>query len=361
MLERLTPDATKAIVLAQEAAQRLGHNYIDTEILLLGLIADGCGLAARALESVGVSPKAARMALEAVVGRGSDFVSRDPAFTAAAQQVLKTASTKGRGLPVTTEHILRALLRQVDCDAIRVLQSLSIDPEVLAGRLKQLNGDAPVAEPEMPLSEDECRPCSRQEALSDVFGLNSFIEASRVPAGMLTWFDEKDKVLGVYINAEDDYLVLGERSICWYDGEAKTYVEYQTIHLVEEPKDIEDPYLRLILRPKGKVVMLPVLHCTEDFPDYVAIRDYLSFCTEERGVKMNIQEIQSKEDLVYFLRQPNVKSEGFEDLANWLQRGEPKPSWLGPLNIAPEVLADPSVWRLIALMLLRAPEAADKS
>jgi len=361
MLERLTADATKAIVLAQEAAHRLGRNYIDTEILLLGLIADGSGLAARSLKSAGVSPKVARTALEAVIGRGSDFVSRDPVFTETARQVLKTAATRGRGLNVSTDQIFRALLQQVDSDAVRVLQSLSIDPVVLAGELKKPTVDPPPAEPETPPLEHERRASSRHEALSEVFGLNSFLRASQVPAEMLSWFGEKDKIIGVYVNAEDDFLVLGERSIGRYIGKAKTSVEYRNIHLVEELKDTEELNVKLILRPKGKIVTLPVLHSTEDYPDYFVIREYLSFCIEpQRAVKMNIQDIQSKEDLIYFLRQPNVSNEGFEDLANWLQKGEPKPSWLGPLNIAPEVLADPSVWRLIALMLLRAPDAVGK-
>lgn len=76
---------------------------------------------------------------------------------------------------------------------------------------------------------------------------------------------------------------------------------------------------------------------------------------------MDIQNIQSKADLIYFLRQPSVQSAGFEELACWLESGGPNPSWLSPLEIAPQTLNDPSVWRLFALMLLRTPKAADRS
>lgn len=211
MLERLTPDATKAVLFAQEEARRLGHNYVDSEILLLGLIAVSIPPAARLPDAVVPSLKAARKAVESIIGRGSDFVSRDPPFTPVAQRVIKSASQEARGGHVSSEHIFRALLCEGDSDAVHILDALSVDRALVADALKCLNDNAQAAtaleaSPESVQWEEDDRPCTQEEALSRVFGLNSFIKAKSVPAGMLSWFDEKDEILGCYINAEDDLL-----------------------------------------------------------------------------------------------------------------------------------------------------------
>lgn len=388
MFERFSPDATKAILLAQQEARSLGRNYIDTEILLLGLI--GVALsAARSSPSVITSLKSARKALKSVIGQGSDFVSRDPPFMPPAQEVVEEAAKEVRRGKVTSELIFRMLLRETQSDAVQILASLSVDLAQITDALKSLSEDVlgkakrrnyeswfddeddfdeEEEEDDEEDEEDEDwyqeelepRAYTREGALYNVFGLNNFIKRDLVPAEMLSWCDVKDKVLGCYINAEDDLLVIGRLGLYWYDGAAITSIEYKFIDSVEAPANAEDPYIRLTLRPKGKVVLLPVLNSTEGFPDYVDICEYLSFCSEPKARKMDIQDIQSKNDLIYFLRQPTVQTAGFEELAGWLESGGLKPSWLSPFNINPNILSDANVWKLFALMLVRTPQAAEK-
>ena len=75
MFERFTEKAIKVIMLAQEEARRLGHNFVGTEQVLLGLIGEGTGVAAKTLKSMGVTLKDARAEVEAIIGRGSGFVA----------------------------------------------------------------------------------------------------------------------------------------------------------------------------------------------------------------------------------------------------------------------------------------------
>ena len=75
MFERFTEKAIKVIMLAQEEARRLGHNFVGTEQILLGLIGEGTGVAAKVLKSMGVNLKDARIEVEKIIGRGSGFVS----------------------------------------------------------------------------------------------------------------------------------------------------------------------------------------------------------------------------------------------------------------------------------------------
>ena len=75
MFERFTEKAIKVIMLAQEEARRLGHNFVGTEQILLGLIGEGTGVAAKVLKSMGVNLKDARVEVEKIIGRGSGFVA----------------------------------------------------------------------------------------------------------------------------------------------------------------------------------------------------------------------------------------------------------------------------------------------
>ena len=75
MFERFTEKAIKVIMLAQEEARRLGHNFVGTEQILLGLIGEGTGVAAKVLKSMGVNLKDARIEVEKIIGRGSGFVA----------------------------------------------------------------------------------------------------------------------------------------------------------------------------------------------------------------------------------------------------------------------------------------------
>ena len=86
MFERFTEKAIKVIMLAQEEARRLGHNFVGTERVLLGLIGEGTGIAAKTLKSMGVNLKDARVEVEKIIGRGSGFVAVEIPFTPRAKE-----------------------------------------------------------------------------------------------------------------------------------------------------------------------------------------------------------------------------------------------------------------------------------
>src|SRR5271155_343008 len=89
VFERFTEKAVKVIMLAQEEARRLGHNFVGTEQILLGLIGEGTGIAAKTLKSMGVNLKDARVEVEKIIGRGSGFVAVEIPFTPRAKRVLE--------------------------------------------------------------------------------------------------------------------------------------------------------------------------------------------------------------------------------------------------------------------------------
>ncbi len=130
MFERYTDRARRVLVLAQEEARMLNHNYIGTEHLLLGLIHEGEGVAAKALESLGISLAAVRQQVEAIIGQGQQAPSGHIPFTPRAKKVLELAPREARALGhdyVGTEHILLGLIREGDGVAAQVLVKLGAD------------------------------------------------------------------------------------------------------------------------------------------------------------------------------------------------------------------------------------------
>ena len=114
MFERFTDTAIKVIRLAQEEARRFGHNFVGTEQILLGLIGEGTGVAAKVLHSLGVTLKKAREEVEKIIGRGSGFVAVEIPFTPRSKRVLEMSleeSRSFRGDYVGTEHLLLGLIR----------------------------------------------------------------------------------------------------------------------------------------------------------------------------------------------------------------------------------------------------------
>ena len=97
MFERFTEKAIKVIMLAQEEARRLGHNFVGTEQILLGLIGEGTGVAAKVLKSMGVNLKDARIEVEKIIGRGSGFVA---VVDVATGKVGETVKGGGSGVEV---------------------------------------------------------------------------------------------------------------------------------------------------------------------------------------------------------------------------------------------------------------------
>jgi ATP-dependent Clp protease ATP-binding subunit ClpA len=130
MFEQFSDRARQAVVQAQQEARRLNHNYIGTEHLLLGLIREGDGLAARALESLGISLDAVRQQVEEIIGRGQQTLSGHIPFTPRAKRVLELSLREALQLGhkyIGTEHILLGLIREGDGVGAQALVRLGCD------------------------------------------------------------------------------------------------------------------------------------------------------------------------------------------------------------------------------------------
>jgi hypothetical protein len=130
MFERFTDRARRVVVLAQEEARMLGHNYIGTEHLLLGLIHEGDGVAARALQSMGIELDVVRVRVAEVVGKGQHPLPGHIPFTPRSKKVLELSLREARQLGhdyIGTEHILLGLVREGEGVAAQVLASFGAD------------------------------------------------------------------------------------------------------------------------------------------------------------------------------------------------------------------------------------------
>ena len=149
MFERFTEKAIKVIMLAQEEARRLGHNFVGTEQILLGLIGEGTGVAAKALKSMGVNLKDARAEVEKIIGRGSGFVAVEIPFTPRAKRVLELSWDEARQLGhnyIGTEHLLLGLIREGEGVAARVLENLSVDLNKVRTNVVKMLGETKPSE-----------------------------------------------------------------------------------------------------------------------------------------------------------------------------------------------------------------------
>src|SRR3954449_9880510 len=130
MFERFTDRARRVVVLAQEEARMLNHNYIGTEHILLGLIHEGEGVAAKALESLGISLEGVRSQVEEIIGQGQQAPSGHIPFTPRAKKVLELSLREALQLGhnyIGTEHILLGLIREGEGVAAQVLVKLGAD------------------------------------------------------------------------------------------------------------------------------------------------------------------------------------------------------------------------------------------
>ena len=154
MFERFTDRARRVVVLAQEEARMLNHNYIGTEHILLGLIHEGEGVAAKALESLGISLDAVRQQVEEIIGQGQQAPSGHIPFTPRAKKVLELASRESRDLShnyVGTEHILLGLMREGDGVGAQVLKRAGAEQPAVRHQVLQLLHSRP--EDEVPPAE----------------------------------------------------------------------------------------------------------------------------------------------------------------------------------------------------------------
>ena len=150
MFERFTDRARRVVVLAQEEARMLHHNYIGTEHILLGLIHEGEGVAAKALESLGISLDAVRQQVEEIIGQGQQAPSGHIPFTPRAKKVLELTRREAEQLGhnyIGTEHILLGLIREGNGVAAQVLVMLGADLNRVRLTVIQLLHGHPAREP----------------------------------------------------------------------------------------------------------------------------------------------------------------------------------------------------------------------
>ncbi len=237
MFERFTEKAIKVIMLAQEEARRLGHNFVGTEQILLGLIGEGTGVAAKVLKSLGVNLKDSRIEVEKIIGRGSGFVAVEIPFTPRAKRVLELSLEEARQLGhnyIGTEHLLLGLIREGEGVAARVLENLSIDlTKVRTQVIRMLGETAEVG------SGANTTKGNLKTATLDEFGTNLTKLASE---------SKLDPVVGRYDEIDRVVQILGRRTknnpvLIGEPGVGKTAIAEglaQRIQLGDIPDILED-------------------------------------------------------------------------------------------------------------------------
>jgi ATP-dependent Clp protease ATP-binding subunit ClpC len=153
MFERFTEKAIKVIMLAQEEARRLGHNFVSTEQILLGLIGEGSGVGPKILKSMGIKLKEARIEVEKIIGRGSGFVAVEIPFTPRAKRCLELSLEEARQLGhnyIGTEHLLLGLIVEGEGVAARVLEEMQVDLSRLRTEIIRALGEASSKNVSMP-------------------------------------------------------------------------------------------------------------------------------------------------------------------------------------------------------------------
>src|SRR3954465_15809254 len=186
MFERFTDRARRVVVLAQEEAKMLNHNYIGTEHILLGLIHEGEGVAAKALESLGISLEGVRQQVEEIIGQGQQAPSGHIPFTPRAKKVLELSLREALQLGhnyIGTEHILLGLIREGEGVAAQVLVKLGADLNRVRQQVIQLLSGFQGKETAAAGAPQEGAPSS--SLVLDQFGRNytqAAREGTRAPA-----------------------------------------------------------------------------------------------------------------------------------------------------------------------------------
>ncbi|BAU06321.1 ATP-dependent Clp protease ATP-binding subunit [Fischerella thermalis CCMEE 5330] len=144
MFEHFTSEAIKVVMLAQEEARRLGHNFVGTEQILLGLLGEGNGVAAKVLTELGVTLKEARREVERIIGRGSGYLPPEIPFTPKVKTLFEQAFKEARSLGhnyIGTEHLLLGLTEAGEGVAAKVLQNLGVDLKNIRSKVIRLLGE----------------------------------------------------------------------------------------------------------------------------------------------------------------------------------------------------------------------------
>ncbi|MGI5126296.1 ATP-dependent Clp protease ATP-binding subunit [Pseudonocardia sp. CA-107938] len=175
MFERFTDRARRVVVLAQEEARMLNHNYIGTEHILLGLIHEGEGVAAKALESLGIALEGVRQQVEEIIGQGQQAPSGHIPFTPRAKKVLELSLREALQLGhnyIGTEHILLGLIREGEGVAAQVLVKLGADLNRVRQQVLQLLSGYQGKEPSESGSSGRGEGTPSSSLVLDQFGRN---------------------------------------------------------------------------------------------------------------------------------------------------------------------------------------------
>jgi ATP-dependent Clp protease ATP-binding subunit ClpC len=147
MYGRFTEKAEKAVSLSQESAMALGHNYVGTEHLLLGLIKEGTGVAAKVLQNQGVTEDKVLKHIEELIGRGETTNEQPLGFTPRTKRVLELSFREARRVGhnyIGTEHLLVGILKEGESVAVRILMDLGLEPQKLYSEVvKMFSEEAP--------------------------------------------------------------------------------------------------------------------------------------------------------------------------------------------------------------------------
>jgi uncharacterized damage-inducible protein DinB len=202
--DRFTERARAVLRLAQEEAQRFNHNYIGTEHILLGLVREGDGVAARVLTSMGIDLDRVRSAVEFIIGRGDRMVMGDIGLTPRAKRVIELAVDEARSLDhhyIGTEHLLLGLVREGEGIAAGVLESLGASLEKVRARvLEVLNNPEAYAGVVSAITTQQSTGAKRDIALDQI----------RTMFDYSLW--ARDKLLDVVRTLEETHLKAGERT-----------------------------------------------------------------------------------------------------------------------------------------------------
>ena len=179
MFEKFTEGAIKVIMLAQEEARRMGHNFVGTEQLLLGVIGQRHGIGGRALSQLSVTLKKTRKEIEKYIGRGTGFVASEIPFTPRAKRVLEMSIHEGQDLGVNyvgTEHVLLSLINEADGIAMRTLDKLRVNIPKLRHLILTLIEEQQEDILKPPLTDQEKWAIAREKAGLKTPSLDSYTQ-----------------------------------------------------------------------------------------------------------------------------------------------------------------------------------------
>jgi hypothetical protein len=180
MFERFTQRSRRVIVLAQEEARLLKHNYIGTEHLLLGLLADAEGGAARTLESVGVTLDGARREVRAIIGEGKEPATGHIPFTQRAKKVLELALREAltqRSQSIGSVHLLLGLISEGHGVGAQVIERLGAPLPTVKERAAEFAGDEPDPDPNAPFAIPEAAAASWRGTRLRLEGVSAVLES----------------------------------------------------------------------------------------------------------------------------------------------------------------------------------------